>query len=51
MDNRREELEAQIEKFRKLLDESIERNDDYGDIYKISVKLDSLVEEYITAGY
>lgn len=51
MDNKRRELEVRIEEYRKLLNKSIDQNDEFEEVYKLSVKLDSLVEEYICAGY
>ncbi len=47
----REELVSKIEESRKKLDTSIDNHDNYDEIYKYSIELDGLIEEYIVAGY
>ncbi len=47
----REELVSKIEESRKKLDNSIENHDNYDEIYKNSIELDGLIEEYIVSGY
>ena len=51
MINSKEELKREIEWARKTLDESIEDNAQYEEIYQNSIKLDCLIEQYFTAGY
>ncbi|HIX16547.1 MAG TPA: aspartyl-phosphate phosphatase Spo0E family protein [Candidatus Hungatella pullicola] len=46
----KEELICEIEKAREKLNKSIDF-DDSDTIYKRSVELDKLIEQYITAGY
>ena len=40
-----------IEKNRKRLNDSIDAKDDYDTIYRYSVELDRLIEQYIVEGY
>lgn len=40
-----------IEESRKRLNDSIDAKDDYDTIYKYSVELDRLIEQYIVLGY
>lgn len=40
-----------IEKSRKKLNDSIDAKEDYDTIYRYSVELDRLIEQYIVAGY
>ena len=40
-----------IEKSRKRLNDSIDAKDDYDTIYRYSVELDRLIEQYIVEGY
>lgn len=47
----RDELVARIENARKRLNDSIDAKEDYEIIYKYSVELDQLIEQYIVAGY
>ncbi len=47
----REELVRKIESAREKLDQSINARDQYDEILKKSVYLDSLIEQYIVAGY
>lgn len=39
-------LEDEIKRKRKELDESIENNREYEDVYKLSVELDDLITEF-----
>jgi len=39
-------LQEKINKKRKELDESIEKNDKYENVYKLSVELDDLIAEF-----
>lgn len=39
-------LEEKIKRKRKELDESIENNREYEDVYKLSVELDDLITEF-----
>lgn len=47
----KEELITQIESARKKLNDSIDAKDDYEKIYRFSVELDQLIEQYMVAGY
>lgn len=47
----KEELVMRIEDARQKLNESINENDEYNDIYQHSIELDQLIEQYIVAGY
>lgn len=47
----RDELVVRIENARKRLNDSIDAKEDYEVIYKHSVELDRLIEQYIVAGY
>ncbi len=47
----REELIARIEETRRQLDRSIEQKENYEVIYRHSVELDVLIEQYIVAGF
>lgn len=40
-----------IEESRKRLNDSIDAKDDYDTIYRHSVELDRLIEQYIVLGY
>ena len=51
MTSSKEELIQQIEVARKALDQSIDEKRQYDEIYKNSVELDSLIEQYIVAEY
>ncbi len=51
MTDSREELIQKIEAARKILNDSIDNKKQYEEIYNNSVKLDSLIEQYIVAGY
>ena len=39
-------LEEEIKRKRKQLNESLEKNDNYKDVYKLSVELDDLITEF-----
>ena len=39
-------IEEKIQRKRKQLDESIEKNKKYEDVYKLSVELDELIAEF-----
>ena len=45
------ELIEKIESARKLLNASIDKGEDYEEIYRRSVELDGLIEQYIAAGF
>ena len=47
----REELVNRIEEARKRLNGSIDGKEEYDLIYRYSVELDRLIEEYMDAGY
>lgn len=47
----KEQLIEMIEEARKKLNKSIEAKEDYETIYKHSIELDRLIEQYIVAGY
>lgn len=47
----KEELIGQIEQARRVLNESIDLNEEYDIIYHNSIALDKLIEEYIVSGY
>ena len=47
----REELVNQIEEARKRLNGSIDGKESYDLIYRYSVELDRLIEQYMDAGY
>lgn len=47
----KDELVKRIENARQKLNESINENDEYKEIYQHSIELDQLIEEYIVAGY
>ena len=47
----REELIQKIEAARETLNDSIDSKQQYEKIYENSVRLDSLIEQYIVAGY
>lgn len=53
MERSKEELILidQIERFRERLDKSIDSKEDYETIYRYSVELDHLIEQYILAGF
>lgn len=51
MENSKDELIRKIESARLVLNKSIDENHNYDEIYKNSVELDRLIEEYIIAGY
>lgn len=51
MDNSKEGLVKKIESARLILNKSIDEKQSYEEIYQNSIKLDALIEEYITAGY
>lgn len=51
MENSKDELIQKIELARLVLNKSIDENQNYDEIYKNSVELDRLIEEYIIAGY
>lgn len=44
-------LIEKIEHARKLMNDSIDAKDDYDTIYRYSVELDRLIEQYIVAGF
>ena len=44
-------LIEKIECARKRMNDSIDAKDDYDTIYRYSVELDRLLEQYIVAGY
>ena len=44
-------LIEKIERARKLMNDSIDAKDDYDTIYRYSVELDRLLEQYIVAGF
>ena len=45
------ELIEKIESARKLLNASSDKGEDYEEIYRRSVELDGLIEQYIAAGF
>ena len=47
----KEELISKIEEARDKLNRSIDTEEDSNTIYKRSVELDQLIEQYIVAGY
>lgn len=47
----REDLVQRIEKARQILNNSIDERKQYELIYENSVRLDSLIEQYIVAGF
>ncbi len=47
----KEELIQEIETARKILNASIDEQKKYEEIYQNSVELDSLIEQYIVAGF
>ena len=47
----KKELIEQIESARNTLNTSIDKGEDYDQIYQYSVALDQLIEQYITAGF
>jgi hypothetical protein len=47
----KEELIQKIEAARLILNRSIDEKRQYEEVYQNSVKLDSLIEQYIVAGY
>lgn len=47
----KEELVVSIEEAREKLNKSIEEKDDYELIYKHSIELDHLIEQYIVSGF
>jgi len=47
----RAQLVEKIEHARKKMNDSIDAKDDYETIYRYSVELDQLIEQYIVAGY
>lgn len=47
----KEELIEKIERARQILNNSIDERKRYEDIYNNSLQLDSLIEQYIVAGY
>lgn len=51
MANAKEELVEKIEKVRKKMDQSIEQQEEFRKIYRYSVELDQLLNQYIVAGY
>lgn len=51
MEKSKEELIEKIEQFRARLDRSIELKEDYETIYRHSIELDQLIEQYINAGF
>ena len=51
MTSSKEELIQQIEVARKALNKCIDDDRQYDEIYKHSVELDSLIEQYIVAEY
>ena len=51
MENSKDKLIQKIELARLVLNKSIDENQNYDEIYKNSVELDRLIEEYIIAGY
>lgn len=51
MINSKEELVEMIERARQDLNQSIDARENYESIYKNSVELDGLIDQYITEGY
>lgn len=47
----KEELIKKIEQARCILNKSIDSKEKYEEIYKNSIHLDSLIEQYIVAGF
>lgn len=47
----KEELICKIEEARERLNRSIDTEEDSSTIYKRSIELDQLIEQYIVAGY
>lgn len=47
----KEKLMDEIEMARKILDKSFDEKEDSKEIYKYSIQLDSLIEQYIDAGF
>lgn len=51
MEISKDELIRRIESARFILDKSIDEKHHYEEIYRNSVELDALIEQYIEAGY
>ncbi len=51
MGTAKEELIQAIEQARRALNESLDSDAGYDEIYRNSVTLDKLIEEYIVCGY
>ena len=51
MANAKEELVEKIEIIRQKMDQCIEQREEYRKIYRYSVELDQLLNQYIVAGY
>lgn len=51
MTNAKEELVEKIEKAREKLNHSIDKGEEYSHIYKNSIELDELLNQYMVAGY
>lgn len=51
MEYSKEELVKKIEEARLILNKSIDERHKYEEVYKNSVELDSLIEQYIAEGY
>lgn len=51
MECAKEELITKIESARLILNRSIDEKREYQEIYKNSIELDALIEQYIMSGY
>lgn len=51
MSGTREEMIESIEQARKQLNDSIDRKEDYEEIYARSIALDQLIEQFMVAGF
>lgn len=49
MTNSKEELIVKIEEAREKMNDSIDKRENYNDIYKKSVELDELLNQYMVA--
>ena len=51
MTNSKEELIQKIESAREVLNKSLDEKKQYDEVYQNSTLLDTLIEQYIEAGY
>lgn len=47
----KEELVKKIEYARQKLNDSINKHEEYAEVYRYSIELDRLIEQYIVAGF